>query len=210
MNNLNFSSPDLSKFPLLKILKLLPNKISLFETILITANDETVKLFLDKKIKYTDINKKIYKVISLKEFKKYKKITPKNISLRTAVEQNDEQKMHKLLWSAGNCNLYNIELFTKNNWEDYIKAVNESNGQFKYRWGDIEVIGLFIYTFFENPLYDFDLIKKKLYLNKFYKSKYYLLSIMAPSPEDKLNVNFIIFKIFYMLFKFLKIFKIKR
>ena len=144
------------------------------------------------------------------DYIKKKKITPKNISLRTAVEQNDEQKMHKLLWSAGNCNLYNIELFKKNNWEEYIKAVNDSNGQFKYRWGDIEVIGLFIYTFFENPLYDFDLIKKKLYLNKFYKSKYYLLSIMAPSPEDKFNINFIIFKIFYMVSKILKIFKIKR
>ena len=33
--------------------------------------------------------------------------------------------------------LYNIELFKKNNWEEYIKAVNDSNGQFKYRWGDI-------------------------------------------------------------------------
>ncbi len=96
LNNLNFSLPDLSRFPLLKILELMPNKISLFETILITANDEIVKLFLDKKIKYTDINKKIYKVISLKEFKKYKKITPKNLNKIIELNKFVRFKMNSL------------------------------------------------------------------------------------------------------------------
>ncbi len=86
LNNLDFSLPNLDRFPSLQILKLLPNKISLFETVLITANDETVKLFLDKKIRYKDIHKKIYKVISLKEFNKYKKISPK--SLNKIIELN--------------------------------------------------------------------------------------------------------------------------
>ena len=90
------SLPDLSRFPLLKILELMPNKISLFETILITANDEIVKLFLDKKIKYTDINKKIYKVISLKEFKKYKKITPKNLNKIIELNKFVRFKMNSL------------------------------------------------------------------------------------------------------------------
>jgi len=86
LNNLDFSLPNLDRFPSLQILKLLPNKISLFETVLVTANDETVKLFLDKKIRYKDIHKKIYKVISLKEFNKYKKISPK--SLNKIIELN--------------------------------------------------------------------------------------------------------------------------
>tara|TARA_A100001015_G_C14932876_1_gene689206 strand:+ start:227 stop:1393 length:1167 start_codon:yes stop_codon:yes gene_type:complete len=96
LNNLNFSSPDLSRFPSLKILKLLPNKISLFETILITANDEIVKLFLDKKIKYKDIYKEIYKVISSKEFNKYKKITPKNLNKIIELNKFVRFKMNSL------------------------------------------------------------------------------------------------------------------
>ena len=96
MNNLDLSLPDLDRFPSLKFLKLLPNKISLFETILITANDEMVKLFLEKKIRYKDINKKIYKVISSKEFNKYKKITPKNLNKIIELNKFVRFKMNSL------------------------------------------------------------------------------------------------------------------
>jgi 1-deoxy-D-xylulose-5-phosphate reductoisomerase len=80
LNNLDLSSPDLSKFPSLKILKMLPNKNSLFETVLVSANDEVVKLFLDGKIKFTDIHKIIIKIITSKQYLKYKKIPPKNLN----------------------------------------------------------------------------------------------------------------------------------
>ncbi len=79
LNNLNLKDADIKKFPLLKILKKLPNKNSLFETILVSANDELVKLFLDKKISYTDIIKKLIYFLSIKEFQKYKRIQPKKI-----------------------------------------------------------------------------------------------------------------------------------
>ena len=55
LNNLNFSKPDKKKFKALKFIKILPKKISLFETILITANDEIVKLFLKNKISFQEI-----------------------------------------------------------------------------------------------------------------------------------------------------------
>ncbi len=80
MNELNFSTPDTSKFPSLKILKKLPNKNSLFETILVTVNDEVVKLFLEGKIKFTDIHKIIIKIISLKKYQKYKKKSANKLS----------------------------------------------------------------------------------------------------------------------------------
>ena len=80
MNKLDFSQPDKNKFPLLKILKILPLKNSLFETILVTINDEVVKLFLDGKIKFTDIHKIIIKLISLKEYQKYKKKSANKLS----------------------------------------------------------------------------------------------------------------------------------
>ena len=52
INNLNFSKPDIKRFKSLKILRQLPHKDSLFETILITTNDELVHMFLNKQIEY--------------------------------------------------------------------------------------------------------------------------------------------------------------
>ena len=68
----DLSAPNLNKFPSLKILNKITNKISLFETVLITANDELVKYFLNKKLNYIDINKYLNKIISLKQFSYYK------------------------------------------------------------------------------------------------------------------------------------------
>ena len=72
MNNLDLSLPNTNRFPTLKILKMLPKKNSLFETILVTVNDEVVRLFLNGKIKFTDIHKIIIKIITLKKYQKYK------------------------------------------------------------------------------------------------------------------------------------------
>ena len=58
---------------------MLPDKTSLFETILVSVNDKLVELFLDRKIKFTDISKKMNKMIGLYSLKKYKKIKPKNV-----------------------------------------------------------------------------------------------------------------------------------
>ena len=80
LNNLNFTKVDLKKFPIIKILKLLPSKTSLFETLIVSANDELVNLFLKKKIKFKDINRKLMKFVSNNKFNKYKKIKPNNIN----------------------------------------------------------------------------------------------------------------------------------
>ena len=80
MNNLNFSNVDHSKFPSMNLLKKIPNNISLFETVLISANDLLVELFLAKKIKYIEINKYLNIVINLKEFSKLKLIQPNNVN----------------------------------------------------------------------------------------------------------------------------------
>ena len=79
LNNLDFRDVNTKKFPLIKVLKILPDNTSLFETILVSINDKFVELFLKNKIKFTDISKKMNKMLSLNSFKKYKKIKPKNI-----------------------------------------------------------------------------------------------------------------------------------
>ncbi len=58
LNNLDFRSVNSKKFPLIKVLKMLPDNTSLFETILVSINDKYVELFLKNKIKFTDISKK--------------------------------------------------------------------------------------------------------------------------------------------------------
>ena len=64
---------------MVNILKLLPNQISLYETVITTANDYLVNLFLKNKIKYDQIQKLLFKFIKNKKLTKYKKIKAKNI-----------------------------------------------------------------------------------------------------------------------------------
>ena len=79
LNNLNLKKINKKKFPVTKILRILPSKNSLFETVIVAANDELVNMFLEDKIKFLDISKFLFKIINMKEFNKYKKILPSNI-----------------------------------------------------------------------------------------------------------------------------------
>ena len=79
LNNLNLKTININKFPLAKIINSLPDKNSLYETVLVSANDELVNLFLNKKITFIEINSKIKKILKQKELLKYKKKLPKNI-----------------------------------------------------------------------------------------------------------------------------------
>ena len=80
LNNLDFEKVDRKRYPMIDILKILPKKQSLFETVVVSANDTLVNLFLKKKIKFTDIQKELFKIIKLNEFVKLKNHSPKNIS----------------------------------------------------------------------------------------------------------------------------------
>ena len=87
LNNLNFNKVDHLRYPVIKLLNTLPNKNTLFETVIVSANDKFVELFLDKKILFTSIQKELFKIINLKKFKKLKKVNPKNI--KDIIELND-------------------------------------------------------------------------------------------------------------------------
>ena len=78
LNNLNFSNVNLKKFPSVNILKIIPNRISLYETILVSANDQLVDLFLNNKISFQKITFFLNKILRRKIFLKYKNRSPKN------------------------------------------------------------------------------------------------------------------------------------
>ncbi len=80
INNLDFSKVNKLKFPSVNIIKKIPKNISLFETVIVSANDSLVELFLQKKIEFLDIYKYLKIFSELHEFKRMKHIKPKNIS----------------------------------------------------------------------------------------------------------------------------------
>ena len=79
MNDLKIQNIPSQKFPIKRFLDMMPKKDSLFETVLVSANDTLVNLFLEKKILFNEIHSKLFKILSLKKFNSYKKKTPKNI-----------------------------------------------------------------------------------------------------------------------------------
>ena len=80
LNNLDLKNVDTTRFPMVKLFNFLPDIHSLFETVIVAANDKLVESFLNNKIKFTDIQKKLFKIIKKKEFQKFKSISPKNIN----------------------------------------------------------------------------------------------------------------------------------
>ena len=79
LNNLSFSKPKFKNFPSLKVLSKIPKNETLFETILISANEELVSSFLKNKIKFNDISHYLLQIIKIKELRKYIYKRPINI-----------------------------------------------------------------------------------------------------------------------------------
>ena len=70
INNLNLSKPNNKQFTSLNILNRLPNHDSLYETIIISINDELVNMFLNKDIEYKMISFYLLKIINFQKIKK--------------------------------------------------------------------------------------------------------------------------------------------
>ena len=80
LNNLDFSDVPIKQFPLIKILKKIPKEETLFETLLVSVNDELVNLFLKKRINFDSIPRRINKILNSKIFSKYKFKKLRNLS----------------------------------------------------------------------------------------------------------------------------------
>jgi 1-deoxy-D-xylulose-5-phosphate reductoisomerase len=96
LNNLDFNKVDTKKFPVVKLINSLPHKESLYETVLVSANDRLVKHFLEKKIEFMDISKFLLKIIKRKEFQKYKHKAPINIDQIRSLNQYVSLKIDNL------------------------------------------------------------------------------------------------------------------
>ena len=79
LNNLNLKKIDPKRFNVINILNKYPNKNTLFDTIIVSANDRLVDKFLKKELDFLEISKYLLKIIDLKEFKKFRYLRAKNI-----------------------------------------------------------------------------------------------------------------------------------
>ena len=94
LNNLDLKKINIKRYPMIRLLNLLPSKHSLFETVVVSANDTLVQLFLENKIQFIDIQKKLFKIINKKQFKNYKNKSPKTI--RDIIELNNYVRLKTL------------------------------------------------------------------------------------------------------------------
>ena len=77
--DLSFYSVNVKKFPLVKLLDIIPENSSYFETVLITLNDCLVEKYLKGKINYVSIEQNLLKLTKDRVFMNYYKLKPKNV-----------------------------------------------------------------------------------------------------------------------------------
>ena len=80
LNDLKLTEVNKKQFPLIKLLRAVPKNNTLFETLLVSMNDELVSLFLNKKISYDQISKNLLSRINSKSFSKFKRKKLNNLA----------------------------------------------------------------------------------------------------------------------------------
>lgn len=106
------------------------------------------------------------------------KIVPKSQSLKKLLlDKNADWNFHFLEW----CDTYVIktDIFKSDLWKKWIKAVNESGGIYKHRWGDNNIISIFAHIY-QEQIYNFDLVHN----GPHNQGKYRSLQDYAPSIKD--------------------------
>ena len=96
LNNLNLMKVSSKRFPSIKLLNKINNNNTLFETILISANDELVDLYINKKINFLEINEFLLKIIKNKKYSKLTTKKPKKISDIIKLSEEVRLKTRKL------------------------------------------------------------------------------------------------------------------
>jgi len=97
LNFLNFKQVEIKRFPSISLIKKFNDNESLLETIIVLANDELVSLFLLKKIKFTDINLILQKLINMKDIKNYSRKKPGDISSLISLNNLVRLKINRII-----------------------------------------------------------------------------------------------------------------
>ncbi len=102
LNTLNLNHINEKRYPMVNLLKYLPNRNSLYETVIVSANDTLVDLYLKQKIKFADIYKLLLQFISQNEFIKYKLKIPKSVNDIINLNQYVRLKIFEKVYKSKN------------------------------------------------------------------------------------------------------------
>ncbi len=97
LNKLDLKIAQVKIFQSIRVLRNLPKNISLYETVIVSANDLLVDLFLKRKIRYDEIIKILLKLINNRAFLKYKSVKPKKIEDIISVKNHVSYEIKKSL-----------------------------------------------------------------------------------------------------------------
>ncbi len=143
----------------------------------------TARLNINNKKYYLLVRENL--LIFLKNFFSSRKIKIRNKLLSQAIKKENENLLLKIPYSLGNFDLYNMKIVKSSIFKEYISQVNLFGGQYKYRWGDMEIINLFFYAFYNMPIYNFKFSKN------IYDDKVPEATPVYHSPfTEKYNLNF--------------------
>lgn len=137
----------------------------------------------------------------IKHYVKRNKINVKNKQLKKILLQDNEKKFSDLEYSLGNFDLYNMKEFKSNRFKKFIKAVNNYGGIYKYRWADYDLLNIYLYMFYQKPLYNFK-FSEKVYLSSHpesYKIYNYKSLLVLPKKYTLKILIFFIKKFFTKL-----------
>lgn len=81
-----------------------------------------------------------------------------------ALELGDEDLFHRLPWTLGNFNIYRHAAFKSAEWHRWAYALNLFGGSHRFRWGEIETLGLFSLAHFRDGLLDLRMVDEGAYL----------------------------------------------
>ena len=98
LNSAKFYMPKKSQFPTLNLLNRLTNNDTFFEVILIAANDELVKYYLDRKIQYSDIYYFLNKILKMTIFKQIINKKQKTVKEINQIVEIVKSKVKKLVY----------------------------------------------------------------------------------------------------------------
>lgn len=93
----------------------------------------------------------------IREYVDKENIDVKNKCLRDILRSKDENALTNLTFSIGNLDLFDLRVFKSEKYKNYIKSVNNFGGQYKYRWGDIEITNLFVHLYYESGIFNYNL-----------------------------------------------------
>ena len=98
LNFLDLEKVNLDKFPSIDIIKTFKDNETLIETVIVLANDELVKLFLLKKIRFTDILFYLQKLIRMKKIKKLYLQKPGNLKSILFLDNYVRKEINNLIF----------------------------------------------------------------------------------------------------------------